>query len=190
SLVATLMEQRLVRWTAERIGFAAGAGVFTSGGTQSNLQALYLARSRAARTPRGERAALPPRLPGLATEAAHFSVTRSARLLGLGEDAVLPAPADADSRMDVAALRQALASVDTAGELPMANVATAGTTDRGLIDPLPEIAGAARDHHAWLHVDAAYGGGLLLSRTRRHLLAGIEHADSVTLHHPQPSFHP
>src|SRR5699024_2085187 len=134
SLVATLMEQRLVRWTAERIGFAAGDGVFTSGGTQSNLQALYLARSRAERTAGEEPAALPPRLRVLATEAAHFSVTRSARLLGLGEDAVLPVPADADGRMDVAALRQALASVDTAGELPMAIVATAGTTDRGLID--------------------------------------------------------
>ena len=190
SLVATLMEQRLVRWTAERIGFAAGDGVFTSGGTQSNLQALYLARSRAERTAGEERAALLPRLRVLATEAAHFSVTRSARLLGLGEDAVLPVPADADGRMDVAALRQALASVDTAGELPMAIVATAGTTDRGVIDPLPEIADAARDHRIWLHVDAAYGGGLLLSRTRRHLLDGIEHADSVTVDYHKTCFQP
>ena len=190
SLVATLMEQRLVRWTAERIGFTAGDGVFTSGGTQSNLQALYLARSRAERAADEDRAALLPRLRVLATEAAHFSVARSARLLGLGEDAVVAVPADAAGRMDAGALREALSALEAAGSLPMAIVATAGTTDRGLIDPLPEIADAARDHRIWLHVDAAYGGGLLLSRTRRHLLDGIEHADSVTVDFHKSYFQP
>ena len=190
SLVATLMEQRLVHWTAERIGFGSGDGVFTSGGTQSNLQALFLARSRAERTADEDRAALLPRLRVLATEAAHFSVARSARLLGLGEDAVVAVPADAAGRMDAGALREALSALEAAGSLPMAIVATAGTTDRGLIDPLPQIADAARDHDAWLHVDAAYGGGLLLSRTRRHLLDGIEHADSVTVDYHKTCFQP
>ncbi|MFJ6043166.1 pyridoxal phosphate-dependent decarboxylase family protein [Brachybacterium paraconglomeratum] len=190
SLVATLMEQRLVHWTAERIGFGSGDGVFTSGGTQSNLQALFLARSRAERAADEDRAALLPRLRVLATEAAHFSVARSARLLGLGEDAVVAVPADAAGRMDAAALHETLSILEAAGALPMAIVATAGTTDRGLIDPLPEIAQAARDHRTWLHVDAAYGGGLLLSRTRRHLLDGIEHADSVTVDYHKTCFQP
>lgn len=92
--------------------------------------------------------------------------------------------------MDAAALRETLSILEAAGELAMAIVATAGTTDRGLIDPLPEIADAARDHRAWLHVDAAYGGGLLLSRTRRHLLDGIEHADSVTVDYHKTCFQP
>jgi L-2,4-diaminobutyrate decarboxylase len=190
SLVATLMEQRLAHWTAERIGFRSGDGVFTSGGTQSNLQALFLARSRAERAADEDRAVLLPRLRVLATEAAHFSVARSARLLGLGEDAVVAVPADAAGRMDAAALRETLSILEAAGALPMAMVATAGTTDRGLIDPLPEIADAARDRDAWLHVDAAYGGGLLLSRTRRHLLDGIEHADSVTVDYHKTCFQP
>ena len=164
--------------------------MFTSGGTQSNLQALFLARSRAERAADEDRAALLPRLRVLATEAAHFSVTRSARLLGLSEDAVVAVPAGTDGRMNAEALREALTALAAAGELPMAIVATAGTTDRGLIDPLPEIAQAARAHGAWLHVDAAYGGGLLLSRTRRHLLDGIEHADSVTVDYHKTCFQP
>jgi L-2,4-diaminobutyrate decarboxylase len=190
SLVATLMEQRLVRWTAGRIGFGAGDGVFTSGGTQSNLQALFLARTRAEREAGEDRASLLPRLRVLTTEAAHFSVSRSATLLGLRTDAVLPVPADAEGRMDAAALHEALDALEEAGERAMAIVATAGTTDRGTIDPLPAIADAARAHGTWLHVEAAYGGGLLLSRTRRHLLDGIERADSVTVDYHKTCFQP
>ena len=190
SLVATLMEQRLVRWTAGRIGFEAGDGVFTSGGTQSNLQALYLARARAERETGEARALLLPCLRVLTTQAAHFSVSRSATLLGLRGDAVLTVPADDEGRMDVAALHEALDALGAAGERAMAIVATAGTTDRGTIDPLPAIADAARAHGTWLHVDAAYGGGLLLSRTRRHLLDGIERADSVTVDYHKTCFQP
>jgi L-2,4-diaminobutyrate decarboxylase len=190
SLVATLMEQRLVRWTAGRIGFEAGDGVFTSGGTQSNLLALFLARSRAERAAGEDRSALLPRLRVLTTDAAHFSVSRSAALLGLPEDAVRAVPSDAEGRMDPAALAAALTALEAAGEQAMAVVATAGTTDRGTIDPLGEIAEAARAHGAWLHVDAAYGGGLLLSRTRRDLLDGIERADSVTVDYHKTCFQP
>jgi glutamate/tyrosine decarboxylase-like PLP-dependent enzyme len=145
SLVATLMEQRLVRWTAGRIGFEAGDGVFTSGGTQSNLQALFLARSRAERAAGEDRSALLPRLRVLTTDAAHFSVSRSAALLGLPEDAVRAVPSDAEGRMDPAALAAALTALEAAGEQAMAVVATAGTTDRGTIDPLGEIAEAASE---------------------------------------------
>jgi len=190
SLVATLMERRLVRWTSERIGFAGGDGVFTSGGTQSNLQALLLARHRAEHTSEEGRETLLPRLRVLATEAAHFSVSRSAELLGLAPDAVRTVPVDADGRMDPTALRLLLARLDALGEPVMAVVATAGTTDRGLIDPLDAIADLAAEHGVWLHVDAAYGGGLLVSTTRRHLLDGIERADSVTVDFHKTYFQP
>ncbi|MGP9539634.1 pyridoxal phosphate-dependent decarboxylase family protein [Brachybacterium sp. AOP43-C2-M15] len=190
SLVGTLMEQRLVRWTAARIGFPAGDGVFTSGGTQSNLQALFLARTRAERIAEIGRERLLPRLRVLTTDAAHFSVSRSATLLGLCEDAVRSVPADAEGRMDATALRTRLDALESAGDHVMAIVATAGTTDRGTIDPLEEVAAAAREHGAWLHVDAAYGGGLLLSPTRRGLLAGIELADSVTVDFHKTCFQP
>lgn len=99
----TLIERRLIDWTAERIGLGEGAdGVFTSGGTQSNLQALLLARDEACRlvektAPAPLRTSeILPRLRILASECAHFSVTKAAALLGLGEDAVIAVPCDPD----------------------------------------------------------------------------------------------
>jgi L-2,4-diaminobutyrate decarboxylase len=81
--------------------------------------------------------------------------------------------------MKVSSLRSNLEVLKTQGLLPMAIVATAGTTDFGSIDPLPEIAAVAREANAWLHVDAAYGGALLFSSQHRSRLAGIENADSI-----------
>jgi L-2,4-diaminobutyrate decarboxylase len=182
----TFVERHLVDWTAQRIGFGPTAdGIFTSGGTQSNLQGLLLARDRALAID-GD----PQRLRILASADGHFSVQKAARLLGLGDAAVITVPVDADRRMDVAALSRALSGCSDAGLVPMAVVATAGTTDFGAIDPLPEIAGLCGGHDAWLHVDAAYGGGLLVSPTRRHLLDGIEHADSVTVDYHKTWFQP
>ncbi len=187
---ATLMEQRLVGWVAEQIGFAPGAdGLFTSGGTQSNLHGLLLARERAARDgiPR-ERWCV------VVSEHAHFSTRRAAHLLGIRPegrgDGVLEVAADAQGRMEPEALARTLRSARLRGLQPVAVVATAGTTDHGAVDPLGRAAALARAHGAWLHVDAAYGGGLLVSPTRRHLLDGIERADSVTVDFHKTWFQP
>ncbi|MEF3120625.1 pyridoxal phosphate-dependent decarboxylase family protein [Kocuria flava] len=194
STVATLVEQRLVDWTAGRIGFPAvdgPDGVFTSGGTQSNLQALFTAREeRLARPhPRARQDRL-GRLRVLAGEHAHFSVARAAHLLGLPRDAVVAVPARRDGCLDPVALERALHEAAAAGDEVMAVVATAGSTDLGLIDPLPAVADACRAHGAWLHVDAAYGGGLLVSPSHRGLLDGIERADSVTVDFHKSWFQP
>ncbi|GAA1490407.1 pyridoxal phosphate-dependent decarboxylase family protein [Brachybacterium sacelli] len=190
SLVATYMERRLIDWTAQRIGLPGGDGVFTSGGTQSNLQGLFLARERALRGLDGPRRENLPRLRLLAGAAGHFSVARSALLLGLDEDAVVTVADDEDGRLDPAALEQEMARLDAAGDVVMAVSVTAGTTDRGVIDPLGPVARLCAERGVWLHVDAAYGGGLLLSPSRRHLLAGIEHADSVTVDFHKTFFQP
>ncbi|MFE7405536.1 pyridoxal phosphate-dependent decarboxylase family protein [Isoptericola sp. NPDC057559] len=196
STVATLMEQRLVAWTAARVGFEAGDGVFTSGGTQSNLQALHLARERAltdaagARLGGAARRERLGRLRVLATASGHFSVARSALLLGLDDDAVVAVPTDAAGRMDPGALARALVDVERAGDVVMAVVVTAGTTDRGCVDPLVPVADLCDAVGAWLHVDAAYGGGLLLSPRRRHLLDGVERARSVTVDFHKTFFQP
>lgn len=183
---ATLIERKLIDWTAARIGLGPAAdGVFTSGGTQSNLQALLLAREEAL-----ARGAAPDRLRVLTSRCAHFSVQKSAKLLGLGDDAVIAVPAGPDRRIVVPALEAELDRCRSAGLTPMALVATAGTTDFGSIDPLPALADLAARHRTWLHVDAAYGCGLLVSPTRRHLLAGIEHADSVTVDYHKSFFQP
>ena len=184
----TLIEQRLVRWTADRIGFGPDAdGVFTSGGTQSNLQGLVLARGEALRR-HGQDAQ--HRLRVLATDQSHFSVVKAARIMGLAPDAVIPVPTDSAGGMSADALSLALDEVREGGNLPMAVVATAGTTDLGVIDPIQSIADLAFTHGAWLHVDAAYGGGLLTSLRRRDLLAGIERADSVTIDFHKTFFQP
>ncbi|MCD2466707.1 MULTISPECIES: aspartate aminotransferase family protein [unclassified Streptomyces] len=180
----TLIERKLVDWTNGRIGFGPGAdGVFTSGGSQSNLQALLLAREEAKSTDLSK-------LRIFSSECSHFSVQKSAGLLGLGQDAVISIPVDRDKRMQSVVLAAELEACRAEGLVPMAIVATAGTTDFGSIDPLPEIAALADEYGAWMHVDAAYGCGLLASPTRRGLLAGIERADSVTVDFHKSFFQP
>ncbi|MFS4092863.1 lysine decarboxylase DesA [Streptomyces sp. AF1A] len=180
----TLIERRLIDWTAARIGLGPAAdGVFTSGGTQSNLQALLLAREEA----KTDSAA---GLRVLASEAAHFSVRKSAKVLGLAPDAVVTVPVDHDRRMRTVALARELERCRRDGLVPMAVVATAGTTDFGSIDPLPQIAGLCAQYGVWLHVDAAYGCGLLASLRHRDRLAGIERADSVTVDYHKSFFQP
>jgi L-2,4-diaminobutyrate decarboxylase len=126
----------------------------------------------------------------LATASSHFSVGRAALLLGLADDAVVEVADDGEGRMDAAALRVALREVAASGRLPMAVIATAGTTDRGVIDPLPAIADVCDERAVWLHVDAAYGCGLLVSPRRRHLLRGVERARSVTVDFHKSFFQP
>ncbi|MFF5784107.1 pyridoxal phosphate-dependent decarboxylase family protein [Streptomyces sp. NPDC012693] len=180
----TLIERKLIDWTTGRIGLGPAAdGVFTSGGTQSNLQALLLAREEAKTDDLS-------RLRIFSSECSHFSVQKSATLLGLGSDAVVSVPVDRNKRMQSVVLAAELAACRAEGLVPMAIVATAGTTDFGSIDPLPEIAALADEYGAWMHVDAAYGCGLLASPTRRHLLEGIERADSVTVDFHKSFFQP
>ena len=180
----TLIERRLVDWTAARIGLGPGAdGVFTSGGTQSNLQALLLAREEAKSDGLGE-------LRIFTSEAGHFSVRKSAKLLGLGPDSVVTVPVDHDKRMQTVALAHELERCAQDGLVPMAVVATAGTTDFGSIDPLPEIAELCAQYGVWMHVDAAYGCGLLTSLKHRDRIDGIERADSVTVDYHKSFFQP
>ncbi|MFI2264287.1 pyridoxal phosphate-dependent decarboxylase family protein [Streptomyces tubercidicus] len=194
----TLIERRLIDWTAERIGLGEAAdGIFTSGGSQSNLQAMLLARDEACRreltrdgSPTDARLTdVLPRLRILTSECSHFSIRKSATLLGMGAEAVIAVPSDETKRMRTDALAAELARCRRDGLIPMAVVATAGTTDFGSIDPLPEIAGLCAGYGAWMHVDAAYGCGLLVSR-RRALLSGIERADSVTVDYHKSFFQP
>lgn len=163
---ATLLEERVIAALGELAGLPGAAGVITTGGTASTYTALLLARD-ATSTP----------IRVYSSEIAHFSADRGAHLLGVG--AVVKVPLDDAQRLDVAALAQLLAAAP-ADERPVV-VATAGTTDFGSIDPLRDLAALVHAHGGWLHVDAAYGGGLLFSEAHRHLVAGIELADSVSL---------
>ena len=185
---ATTIELALSDWLCHEIGFPAGsAAVFTSGGTQSNFMGLLLARDACAASRWDwpvQQKGLPPQAAQmrlLCSEVAHFTIEKSAYQLGLGRDVVMQVPVDDAFRMDPRALAERLAQLKREALIPAAIVATAGTTDFGSIDPLPEIARLAREARAWLHVDAAYGSSLLVSRQHRGLLSGIELADSVSI---------
>ncbi|MGE4427178.1 MAG: aspartate aminotransferase family protein [Solirubrobacteraceae bacterium] len=165
---AAAVEDRTVAALADLVGFdpAVSCGTMTTGATASTLTALLLAREAAG-----------PELRIACSDQAHFSVGRAAQVLGLPDGAVHTVATDATGRIAVAALAQRLAEVPG----PWAIVATAGTTDLGAIDPLVRIADLAAEHRAWLHVDAAYGGGALFSDRLAPLLTGIDRADSVAL---------
>ncbi len=159
-------------------------GVLTPGGSMSNLLGVLLARDAAAiRRGVDARRHGVAQLPGpvvFCSELAHFSVHRACAALGLGEQAVRPIPVDERKRMRPDALDAMVRGLD-GDQTPMAIIATAGTTDFGSIDPLPQLAEIAAEHAIWLHVDAAYGFGSLFSDRLSGLLAGVELADSITV---------
>ncbi|RDI61312.1 pyridoxal phosphate-dependent decarboxylase family protein [Nocardia pseudobrasiliensis] len=185
---ASVVEEHVVRWMCAAVGYDESSdGVFTSGGTQSNLQGLLLARDHYARTRLGcdiRAEGLPPeaaRWRVVCTAETHFTIARAMSVLGLGARAVVPVATTGQGRLDPSALVRTLDDCERAGERVIAIVANAGTTDFGVIDPLARVAAIARERGVWVHVDACAGGCLLLSDRHRGLLAGIESADSVAI---------
>ena len=177
---ADLIEEQTLRWVAEFIGFPFAEGTFTSGGMTSNLTALLAARERALAGSRvdgvgGRRAAV------YCSEEAHHSVVRAVEVCGLGSAAIRRIPIDGRRRMRPEALDQALSSDVAAGVLPVAVVATAGTTLTGAVDPLDRVADVCARHGAWLHVDGAYGLPGAAASTVAPLFVGLDRADSATL---------
>ena len=173
--VVAAMEADVIRWLCEMFGYPASArGIVTSGGSMSNLSAIVTARTSTL----GEEFA-----DGTVyvTEQTHASVAKAAAIAGLPLRAVRKVPVTPDLRMDVAMLQRSVKEDRDAGRKPFLVAASAGTTNTGAIDPLPEIADICVDEELWLHADAAYGGFFALTERGRARLAGIDRADSITL---------
>ena len=195
SPAGSIMEEHLIDWLRQKAGYGEGtSGVFTSGGTQSNLMGVLLARDWAIashwKNEDGsewsvQRDGIPAdamkKVKVICSENAHFSVQKNMAMMGMGFQSVVTVPSNANAQMDVVALEQTLAQLKTEGKIAACIVATAGTTDAGAIDDLKAIRKLADEYQAWLHVDAAWGGALLLSKDYRHFLDGIELTDSITL---------
>ena len=170
----TGLEHDLCRWFCHRIGFPAGSGgVLASGGTLSNLMALVSARAAL------ENLQLDPVL--LCSQDAHVSINKAARVMGLADDALQQLPVTPDGGLSLEAVAERLKTLKAQGRPCLAVVATAGTTVRGAIDPLSDLADLCRDAGVWLHVDAAIGGVFALSASHASLMCGIDKADSITL---------
>ena len=195
SPAGSIMEEHLIDWLRQKAGYGEGtSGVFTSGGTQSNLMGVLLARDWAIASHwkneddsewSVQRDGIPAdamkKVKVICSENAHFSVQKNMAMMGMGFQSVVTVPSNANAQMDVAALEQTLAQLKAEGKIAACIVATAGTTDAGAIDDLKAIRKLADEYQAWLHVDAAWGGALLLSKDYRHFLDGIELTDSITL---------
>ena len=170
----TGLEHDLCRWFCHRVGLPPGSGgVLASGGTLSNLMALVAARAALGATPQD------PVL--LCSQDAHVSINKAARVMGLADDALQALPVAPDGGLCLEALADRLKTLQAQGRPCLAVVATAGTTVRGAIDPLSDLAALCRDADVWLHVDAAIGGVFALSASHASLMRGMELADSITL---------
>ncbi|MFS8096775.1 amino acid decarboxylase [Lentzea alba] len=173
----------MLEWLASVIGFPSTAkGILTGGGSLATLQALTTALND--RVPgfraQGLQRDAPPLVVYTSVEA-HRSVDKAAAILGIGLDHVRHIRTDAQHRMDVAALTQAIEEDRRAGRQPWCVVATCGTVSTGSVDPLDAIADLCEAEDLWLHVDGAYGALFLLSDHMRALMGGCARADSITL---------
>jgi glutamate decarboxylase len=189
-LVYDQSDEFYAQWTQS---FTHSLGVFCSGGTIANVTALWVARNRrfgpsagfAGVAEEGFAAALAHAgLSGaavLVSRRGHYSLGKAADLLGLGNRHLVSVPITARHTVDLGALRREIAALEARRIGVLAIVGIAGATETGSVDPLNELADIAAEHGAHFHVDAAWGGPTLFSRRHRHLLAGIERADSVTL---------
>jgi aromatic-L-amino-acid decarboxylase len=177
---ATEIEDQAVRWVAEFVGFPAAAGAFTSGGTISNMTALAAARERAIPGSRRNGIGSAPATVYCSDEA-HYSIERAAEILGIGSGNVRSLPIDGSRRLVPEAVADAIRADRAAGRVPVAVVATAGTTLTGAVDPIDELADVCAEAGVWLHVDGAYGLPASTTPSAGHLFAGLDRVDSVTL---------
>lgn len=177
---AVAMERSVIKQLARQLGFGEQAdGILTSGGTLGNLTAMLAARQVKAGIDVWNGGQEGRRFGVMVSEEAHYSVVRAVKIMGWGEQGIIKVPADESHKMNPGKLevcyRQALAD----GIEVLAVVGSSCSTATGAYDPLPAIADFCEKHDLWLHVDAAHGGGAAYSDEYRHLLEGIERADSV-----------
>jgi glutamate/tyrosine decarboxylase-like PLP-dependent enzyme len=181
--LAARIERETVRWIGERVGWSGPFdGTFSSGGNEANFSALAMALATHFPQTVEDGLATAGARPVLYTSVeAHHSLDKSAGLLGLGRKAVRRIAVNAAIQMDPQQLEEAIARDRAAGFAPFCVVATAGTTNSGAIDDLVAMAGISKRHQLWLHVDGAYGAAAIFSDQHRHLVRGLELADSITL---------
>jgi aromatic-L-amino-acid/L-tryptophan decarboxylase len=181
---ATELEHVAVNWLKDILGYPRdAAGLLVSGGSMANFAALAAARSAKApvNVVRDGVAAAGQRMCVYVSGEGHFSVTKAAGMLGIGEANVRQVRTDEKLRIDLADLQRQVEQDRAAGHLPFCVVANAGTTATGAFDPIGALVDFCRPRDLWLHVDAAYGGFAALAPSGRPFFDRIAEADSVAL---------
>jgi glutamate/tyrosine decarboxylase-like PLP-dependent enzyme len=183
SPVPVAVEAHVVRAVAGRAGFPdTSSGHFTTGGAEANYTALICALTRACSDFAVDGArAFSGRPTFYISKESHLAWLKIAHQAGIGRSAVRLVATDGSGRMSMPALEAAIVADRADGHVPVMIVATAGTTNAGMIDPLAACGDLARAQGVWYHADAAWGGGVIASERLRGLLDGIEAADSMTI---------
>jgi glutamate/tyrosine decarboxylase-like PLP-dependent enzyme len=174
---ASRMEHSLVQWMCRLVGYPeSAAGDLTSGGSIATLSALVAARDACSLS-----ASEFPNTCIYLTAQAHHCIGKALHVAGMSEAVQRLVPMDSRYRMDTAELERMITEDHQQGRRPWLVVASAGTTDTGAIDPIESVAGIARQHELWFHLDAAYGGFFMLCEEGREVLGGMEQADSIVM---------
>ena len=180
---SAMIEARVIRWLCDLLNYGPQSfGTLASGGSEANLIALKCARDsvNAAIKHDGLRSAASD-LIVYASEQSHYSIEKSADILGIGRANVRKIPTDAHFHIQLDALRNAISVDQEQGRIACCVVGVAGATSTGVLDPLEELAAIARENNCWYHVDAAYAGALAFSEKHKAKLHGMELADSITI---------
>ncbi|XP_055508176.1 glutamate decarboxylase 2 isoform X1 [Leucoraja erinacea] len=180
--VFVLLEYITLKKMREMIGWPGGCGdgIFSPGGAISNMYALLIARYKLFPEVKEKGMAALPKLIAFTSEHSHFSIKKAAAALGIGTDGVVLIKCDVRGKIIPADLERRILEAKQKGFEPFFVNATAGTTVYGAFDPLAAIADICQKYKIWMHVDAAWGGGLLMSRKHRWKLSGAERGNSVT----------
>ncbi|XP_076009942.1 acidic amino acid decarboxylase GADL1-like [Genypterus blacodes] len=178
--VFTVMEEAVLRKMMAMIGWEEGGdGLFSPGGSVSNMYAMNVARYHHCPDLKELGLSASQRLVMFTSKECHYSISKAAAFLGIGTKNVYAVPSDSRGKMIPSALEEQINMAKSEGAAPFMVNATAGTTVLGAFDPIEEIADICEKHNIWLHVDACWGGAALMSEKHKHLLKGIHRANSV-----------
>lgn len=175
---AAAIEKEMVNWMLEKVGWLeSGAGLFTHGGSLANIHAMLAAR--AALDPESWTKGVQKDMVVLAPENTHYSIARSIGIIGLGQNAIIPIPTDQNEVVITEKLPGLIAKIREDNKEIMAVIANACATSTGIYDPVDEMGDICHAYDCWFHVDSPHGASAILSEKYRHLLKGLEKADSL-----------
>nr|QNG40898.1 glutamate decarboxylase 2 [Hofstenia miamia] len=180
SPVFTIMEKEVIKEALKLWNFpSTGEGYICHGGAQSMLFALNVARNQYYPQVKTKGASSMPNVDIYTSEEGHYSLEKSASIIGIGSESIVPVETDDLGIMKMDALKAAISKTLANGRVPFYINATAGTTVTDAYDPINEIANLCEKHRIWLNIDGAFGGSLIFSNKHRHLLKGAHRANSV-----------